>query len=62
MREPVRHAAAAVASLSWDEVDGVMRRGVERGLEQRRLPGEEAQRLKGSRYLWLKNPQHMDWQ
>ena len=41
-----------------------MRRGVERGLvrqqEQRKLPGEGGQRLKGSRYLWLKNPQHMD--
>ena len=52
--------------LSWDEVDGVMSRGVERGLkrrqEQRKLPGEGAQQLKGSRYLWLKNPQHMDWQ
>ena len=83
---------AGMMGLSWDEVDGVMRRGVERGLarrqvevperlgvdetsfqkrhaidrvrrqEQRKLPGEGAQRLKGSRYLWLKNPQNMDWQ
>ena len=57
---------AGMMGLSWDEVDGVMRRGVERGLarrqEQRKLPGEGAQRLKGSRYLWLKNPQYMDWQ
>ena len=30
--------------------------------EQRKLPGEGAQRLKGSRYLWLTNPRHMDWQ
>ena len=43
--------------LSWDEVDGVMRRGVECGLERRqerrKLPREGAQRLKGNRYLWL---------
>ena len=30
--------------------------------EQRKLPGEGAQQRKGSRYLWLKNPQNMDRQ
>ena len=57
---------AEMMGSSWEEVDGVIRRRVERGLErrqeQRKLLGEGAQRLKGSRYLWLKNPQPMDWQ
>ena len=41
---------------------GGVERGLERRQEQRKLPGEGAQRLKGGRYLWLKNPRHMDWQ
>ena len=34
--------AAEMMDLSWDEVYGVMRRGVERRQEQRKLPGEGA--------------------
>ena len=45
-----------VASHLGEAIDRVRRQ------EQRKLPGEGAQRLKGSRYLWLKNPRHMDWQ
>ena len=51
---------AEMMGLSWDEVDGVRRRRVERRQEQRKLSGEGGQRLKGSRYLWLKNPQHLE--
>lgn len=39
-----------------------MRRGVEWRQEQRKLPGEGAQRLKGARYPWLGNPENMDRQ
>lgn len=30
--------------------------------EQHKPQREGAQRLKGSHYLWLRNPQHKDWQ
>jgi len=43
-----------VAAHLGDAVDRVRR------AEHRRLAGEEDQRLKGSRYLWLSNPEHMD--
>ena len=31
-----------------------------RRAEHRRLAGEDDQRLKGSRYAWLRNPENMD--
>ena len=60
LRQASIAGVAEMMGLSWDEVAGVMRRGVERRQEQRKLPGEGAQQMKGSRYLWLKNPQHIN--